>query len=203
MTTEKTTIDLLRHGEVEGEEVYRGSIDDALTDFGWQQMVNAVKNKDDWDLIVSSPLQRCREFAELIADEDKIELEINSAFQEIDFGHWEGLTPDEIMQEESELLHSWWKSPTNITPPDGEDFHEFKARVLKAFKQTVRENKGRKILLVTHAGVIRLILMHILGMPEENLFRLNVDYASYSRLSAYHDNLDDTWSLLQHGCVNE
>lgn len=196
----KTIIDLIRHGEVEGDAVYRGSTDDALTDHGWLQMVGALENKNDWDIIITSPLQRCREFAELIAQEDEIDLEISPSLQEIDFGSWEGLSPDEIMQEDADLLHAWWSSPTKVTPPDGEDFHEFQARVLKSLKKIIQEYKGKKILLVTHAGVIRMVLMHVLGMQEENLFRLNVDYASFSRIHAYHDGTADTWNLIQHGC---
>jgi len=175
-----TTIDLLRHGEVEGDAVYRGSTDDLLTDVGWQQMVSALQDKKGWDLIVTSPLQRCLEFAQLVAEEDEIDLQIDKSFQEIDFGLWEGLSPDKIMKNEADNLKAWWQSPTRITPPQGEDFHEFQARVLKALKQMVADNKGEKLLLVTHAGVIRVILMFVLGMQEENLFRLNVDNASFS-----------------------
>jgi len=200
MTTSITTrVDLLRHGEVEGDAVYRGSTDDDLSDHGWQQMVAALDNKQDWDIIISSPLQRCVEFANLIASEEAIDLEINPSLQEIDFGVWEGLSPDEIMKDDADLLHAWWASPTKVTPPDGEDFHDFQARVLKSLKQIIQENKGKKILLVTHAGVIRMILMHALGMQDENLFRLNIDYASFTRLNAYHDDQGDFWSLIQHG----
>jgi len=197
MTT--TVIDLLRHGEVEGGAVYRGSTDDILTENGWQQMVAALEDKKDWDTIYSSPLESCCEFAELIATEDDIDLEISKAFQEIDFGLWEGLSPDEIMKEDAELLATWWKSPTKVSPPEGEDFHDFQARVLKAFKNIITENRGNKILLVTHSGVIRVILMYILSMQEEAFFRINVDYASFSRIHIYHDDTGDTVSLIQHG----
>lgn len=194
-----TIIDLLRHGEVEGDATYRGSTDDPLTDHGWQQMVAALENKNHWDIIITSPLMRCREFAELIAKEDEIDLEINPSLQEIDFGLWEGLTPDQIMEDDESLLHAWWSSPTTITPPEGEDFHDFQARVLKSLKKIIKEYKGKRILIVTHAGVIRLLIMHALGMPDVNLFRLNVDYGSFSQIHAYHDNHGDTLSLIKHG----
>lgn len=197
--TKTTTIDLLRHGEVEGDAVYRGSTDDALTDHGWQQMVAALEGKSEWDIIITSPLQRCREFSELIAEEDEIDLEISNALQEIDFGLWEGLSPEEIIKDDADLLHAWWQSPTKVSPPEGEDFHDFQARVLKSLKQIIQDHSGKKILVVTHAGVIRMILMHILGMQEGNLFRLNVDYGSFTKLHAYHDDSGDTWSLIKHG----
>jgi len=201
MSSLTTTIDLLRHGEVEGDAVYRGSTDDPLTDVGWQQMVAALQGKNDWDLIISSPLQRCSEFANLVAEEDDIDLEIEKSFQEIDFGDWEGLSPDKILKQDADKLKAWWQSPTRVTPPKGEDFHEFQARILKFLKQMIENNKGNKILLITHAGVIRVILMHVLGMHEDNLFRLNVDNASVSKIMIYHDKQGDSWSLISHGCV--
>ena len=198
-STSVTTIDLLRHGEVENDSVFCGSSDDVLTDHGWQQMVKALENKHEWDLIVSSPLQRCSEFAELISSEDDIDLELDKNLQEIDFGTWEGLSPDEIMKDDADALNAWWQSPTKTSPSDGEDFHAFQARVLIAFKKLLVENQGQKILLITDAGVIRVIIMNALGMFDENLFRLNVDFACFSRLHVYHDAAGDKACLIKHG----
>ena len=194
-----TIIDLLRHGELEGDEdVFRGSTDDLLSDEGWQQMVTALDNKNDWDFIVTSPLQSCLEFADLIAKEEEIDLEINRDFKEIDFGAWEGFSPNEIFEEEPTILNQWWQSPTEVTPPDGEEYQVFKARVLVALKKIIQEHKGKKILLVTHSGVIQTILTHLLGMNAENLFRINVNYASFSRIQMHHDSMGDSVCLIQH-----
>jgi len=193
-----TIIELLRHGELEGDDTFRGSTDDALTDGGWQQMVAALDNKNEWDIIITSPLSSCREFAEVIAQEEEIDLEINKQFKEIDFGEWEDKTPNEIMKEDGDLLKAWWQSPTQITPPNGEDFYDFSARVLKAYKELLQEYQGKRILLVTHSGVIRILLMKILGMQDENLFRLNVDYASFSRVCIEHNEVDGRGVLLEH-----
>jgi len=197
MKTSITTIDLLRHGEVEGREVYRGVTDDPLTDSGWQQMVSALEGRDDWDIVVSSPLQSCSEFAQLISDEDDIDLEINKSFKEIDYGMWDGLPPSEILKNDAELLHAWSQSPTTIRPPNGEDYHQFQGRVLAAFKKLIDENQGQNILLITHTGVIRIILMYILGMPNEKLFSLKVAYGSLSRLQIHYDESG------QWGCLVE
>ena len=194
-----TVIDLLRHGEYEGDEdILRGSIDDRLSDYGWQQMVTAIENKDDWDYIVTSPLQACREFSELIASEEAIDLELNRSLEEIDFGQWEGLTPAEIIKDDAELLNNWWRSPTVVTPPDGEEYQHFRARVLIALKNIINENKEKRILLVTHAGVIRTIMTYLLGMNEAHLFRINVNYASLTRIHIHHDSQGDWASLVFH-----
>ncbi|WP_299873997.1 histidine phosphatase family protein [uncultured Cocleimonas sp.] len=199
MTSTTTIIDLLRHGEVENDAVFCGSTDDVLTDNGWQQMVKSLENKGEWDLIVSASLERCQEFSELIAKEDDIDIEVDESMNEMDFGLWEGLSPEQIMHEEGELLNSWWQSPTKIVPPEGEDFHVFQARVLAYFKHVVDNNQGKRILFVSDTGPIRLIIMYILGMQDENIFRLNVDYACFSRLHIYHDEVGERGCLIQHG----
>ena len=194
-----TVIDLLRHGEVEGGDVFRGSTDDKLSDDGWQQMQDALENISGWDVMISSPLQRCCEFAESLAEEEGLNLRINDQFQEIHFGDWEGRSPDEILESDAKILQAWWQQPTKETPPRGEDFQDFRSRVLKAFNQITKKHEGEHILLITHAGVIRLILMDILGMQAENMFRLNVDYASFSRLRIYHDQTGKWGTLIEHG----
>ena len=193
-------IDLLRHGEVEGGDIFRGSTDDKLTDDGWEQMQTTLQGDVTWDVIVSSPLLRCVEFASSLADQEDINCEVIDTLEEINFGEWEGKSLDELLKDNDETLKRWWDSPTKQTPPEGEDFHDFRARVLKTLKQISEEYKGKRILLVTHAGVIRVILMYILGMQEENLFRLNVDYASLSTIRMYHDETGVWGTLISHGC---
>lgn len=194
-----TMIDLLRHGEVEGGDIFRGSTDDSLTDDGWDQMQATLQGDAEWDVIISSPLLRCAEFSESLADQEDIKLEIIDAFQEIDFGEWEGQSPDDLIKDNDDILKRWWLSPIKQTPPEGENFYDFRARVLKSLNSMIEKHKGKHILLVTHAGVIRVILMYILGMQEENLFRLNVDYASISTIRMYHDDTGEWGTLISHG----
>lgn len=198
--SETTMITLLRHGEVELNGVFCGSTDSALSDNGWSQMQKALENEKGWDTIISSPLQRCQEFAESLSSEEEISLSLNENFQEINFGAWEGLDPKDILEDETEAdaLNAWWKAPTRIVPPEGEAFLDFRGRVLKAFNETVQEHKDENILLVTHAGVIRVIMMHILGMQDEHLFRLNVAYASLTKIRIYHDESGEWGTLISH-----
>jgi len=102
------------------------------------------------------------------------------------------------MKEDGELLNMWWQSPSQVTPPSGEDFHDFRARVLKAFKIMLKEYQGKRILVVTHSGVIRVIIMSILGMQDASLFRLNVDYASYSKIQISNDVISGVGTLIEH-----
>ena len=196
--SETTMITLLRHGEVELGNVFCGSTDPALSDNGWSQMQKAIEDEESWDKVLSSPLQRCSEFAESLAAQEELEFVTDERFQEIDFGDWEGTSPQDILEEEPDTLNAWWKSPTRVIPPNGESFLDFRSRVLKAFHEISEANKGENLLLVTHAGVIRVILMHVLGMQDENLFRLNVDYASISRIRIYSDETGEWGTLISH-----
>jgi len=94
-----TYIDVIRHGEPIGGQRYRGySIDDPLTDKGWSQMRAAVPETPLWTHIVTSPLKRCQEFAQELADDLQIPFTIVDNLKEIGFGSWEGKTPDDYRQ---------------------------------------------------------------------------------------------------------
>lgn len=192
-------ITLLRHGEVELGNVFCGSTDLALSDKGWAQMQKSLESEEGWDKIITSPLQRCHEFAESLATQEELELLVNDDLQETDFGDWEGLCPKDILEEDGAELNAWWKAPTRVIPPNGEAFLDFRSRVLKAFVEIVDTNGGENLLIIAHAGVIRVIMMHILGMQDENLFRLNVDYASMTKIRIYNDETGEWGTLISHG----
>lgn len=81
-----TLVDLLRHGEPEGGRRYRGSLDDPLSDRGWDQMWRAASGDTPWDLVISSPLRRCREFAEQLSSRLQLPLTIKPDLQELGYG---------------------------------------------------------------------------------------------------------------------
>lgn len=107
-------LDLLRHGETESGGGFRGSLDDALTARGWAQMRTAVEG-GRWDLLVSSPLQRCRAFAEELAQRQGIELELENDLRELHFGAWEGRSAAALMDCHSEALGRFWADPYAFT----------------------------------------------------------------------------------------
>ena len=197
MTT--TIIELLRHGEVEGGDIFRGSTDVQLSSKGWEQMLSAIKKSESWDTVISSPLQRCQYFSNELNNQTTANIMSDKRLQEIDFGDWEGCTGDSILKSDAALLQRWWDSPTQITPPNGESFQQFRCRVLECWQEIINNHQGKTLLLVTHAGVIRIILMKILGMQEENLFRLDVAYASLTKIRIHHDETGDWATLLSHG----
>lgn len=176
------TIDLLRHGEPEGGDKYRGSVDDPLSKAGWAQMRKAVWGKRPWDRIVTSPLKRCSEFARELGEECKVPVEIEEDFREMSFGDWEGRTREAILADDRDRLVSFWKNPFENPPPNGEPLDQLQKRVAHAWAEIVEAYPGAHILLVAHGGVIRMLLGEALGMPMDNLSRILVPYACVSRV---------------------
>lgn len=182
-TAPVTYIDLLRHGLPEGGHRYRGGRDDPLAPEGWAQMWAAVgEQRGPWQRIVSSPLQRCAEFAAELARRDRLPLTLEPAFREVSFGAWEGRRVAEVHAEEAEALRRYWQDPVANPPPGGEPLPEFQARVSAAWEALVAGAEGEHVLLVAHGGVIRAILVQVLGMPLAGVLRFEVPNACLTRI---------------------
>ncbi|MDL0431916.1 alpha-ribazole phosphatase family protein [Marinobacter sp. TBZ242] len=196
-----TTIDLIRHGEPAGGPMFRGNRDDPLSDLGWQQMRSAISKADQWDLVVTSPLLRCRRFAEQLASERQLTLEQDERLREISFGAWEGMTADAILAQTPEALTRFWNDPVANPPPEGEPVAGFHARVREAWSHWCREAAGQHVLVVCHGGVIRMILAEVMGIPLDRSFSaLAVPYACRSRVRIDQSEHGVFSCLQSHGC---
>lgn len=177
-----TTIDLIRHGEPVGGRKYRGQIDDPLSNKGWTQMRQAVADHKPWDVIISSTLSRCIEFAQELGQRHAIEVIREPRFIEIGFGEWEGRTANELAQEDARQVQRFLADPLNNTPRGAETLYEFEARIIGAWNDVLQQHAGRHVLLVGHAGMMRMILRHVLDMPLERMFRIQVANAAITRI---------------------
>ncbi len=181
---EPVIVDLLRHGTVDAEGwAFRGATDVPLSHEGWRQMQDAVRDAGPYDALASSPLSRCRAFAEELARRHDTPLTVLDTMREMDFGDWENRGFEELEREHGELLHRFWQSPVGITPPNGEAFDAFAARVIEGWQAWLATVSGGRRLLVAHGGVIRVLLAHFLDMPFSALWRLHLPHASLSRVS--------------------
>lgn len=177
-----TIVDLMRHGEPVGGRRYRGQLDDPLSEEGWRQMRAAVADHAPWHSVVSSPLSRCAAFAGELAARHGLPLELEPRLKEISFGAWEGRTAQELTEADPQALLRFWSDPLRHTPPGGEGLPEFRDRVIPAWEALLDRHAGRHLLLVTHAGVMRMVLRHLLDMPLDRLFRFQVEYACVTRV---------------------
>jgi len=168
------TLDLLRHGETELGGGLRGSLDDALTPVGWEQMRAAVQGRGPWDRIVSSPLQRCALFAQELAGQLALPVTFDKDLQELHFGEWEGQSAAALMQTDEQALGLFWANPYSFTPPQGEPVLEFSQRVLAAVTRLQQAHAGERVLVVCHGGVMKLLLAQARGLPREQLLNIQV-----------------------------
>jgi len=179
----RTTVDLLRHGELVGGLRYRGSIEAELTDTGRMQM-DAVwaQLKGDVQHIVSSPLSRCRLVASEWAARDGVGCEIIDDFREMYYGDWEGLSAEEIEQRYPGQLARWRSNPVGMQIPAAERIEAFAERVIQAWEALLLNHTGQHVLLVAHSGTLRVILAHVLGAGLPATRRFSMPYAAWSRV---------------------
>lgn len=180
-------LDLLRHGETELGGGLRGSLDDALTANGWTQMRAAVVDGGPWNRIVSSPLQRCARFAAELGEQLNLSVHLDKDLQELHFGAWEGQSAAALMETDAEALGLFWADPYGFTPPQGEPVSTFSARVLAAVARLHAAYASERILLVSHGGVMRLLLAQARGLPREQLLNVEVGHGALFALTVEAD----------------
>lgn len=191
-TSVKTIIvDFIRHGEPKGGDILRGRVDPELTDLGWSQMQKATglpaehgpsSAAPTWSEVISSPLKRCRLFAEKVAATVNVPLNIDDQWQEIDYGDWDGMLISEWRKIAAEQFKAFREDLSALAPPNGEDYLTFKERVLSAWRNLADKKAGSHLLIVTHGGVLRVVLPTILGMPLNRSFPLHIPFACFSRI---------------------
>ncbi|MDH3354912.1 MAG: alpha-ribazole phosphatase, partial [Chromatiales bacterium] len=180
--TVSTRIDLIRHGEPVGGSRYRGQIDDPLSEKGWQQMRDAVADHAPWEQIISSPLSRCADFANELSARHNIPVTFDERLAEIGFGDWEGKSAAELMESSPDILMNFWRDPVNHTPPNAEPLIDFQVRVIGAWDEIISRYADQHILIVGHAGQMRMVIRHVLDMPLDKMFRLQIPNAGITRI---------------------
>lgn len=174
----KVKLILIRHGESIANKygIYQGqSYDIGLTPKGKCQAELVAKRLKDFNIqaIYTSPLQRARETAEIIATEYKLSIIVDKNLIEISHGKWEGETIEWVRKNYLRLYKIWKTKPEEVRIPDGENCGQVMRRV-ERFLQSLTVRKGT-VLVVTHDFVLRLILAKILGLPINNIWRIKLD----------------------------
>ncbi|MEX0603926.1 MAG: histidine phosphatase family protein [Marinobacter sp.] len=201
MNHETTIIDLIRHGEPEGGPMFRGTKNDPLSELGWRQMNAVIDPAEHWDVVLSSPMERCIQFGETVAERLRVPLHSDDRLREIGFGEWEGLTVEQIQTRYGkERLARFWADAELNTPPGGERLSHFQVRVEAAWQEWTEGLAGQRVLLVGHGGVVRVVVGHIMGIPRERvLSAIQVPYACRSRVRLDRSDHGSLSCLLSHG----
>lgn len=181
-----TRVSVMRHGEVAGRpHVFRGALDDPLTPAGFTRMQAVISrlSQPQFDRIATSPLIRCAAFAQEYCTKHGISLDTNAAFAELSFGAWEGLTPEEAANRDPDAYRQFRQSAGQSAPPGGESADRLRRRVTLAWQEWLADANGGHRLLVTHAGVMRALLVELLGLPPNHIYRIALPETAHFTVS--------------------
>ena len=121
-------------------------------------------------------MERSRETARILAGANAGEVVVCPELREIHLGEWEGMSFAEVVRRFPEKFEARGRDIAYYRIAGGESFADCAQRMLPAYQKIVAE-KADPVAIVGHAGVNRLILCHLLGMPIANLFRIVQDFA--------------------------
>ena len=166
-------------GQVESSVRYYGASDIPLSDTGRQQMlrVRQAVRDESFDTVFTSCLRRSIEGAEIITAGGN-SLTAVAAFDEINFGRWEGWTREEIACRDPEDFRFWQEKTDSFRYPDGDSRADFHARVASGLAEVMRNPLGDSVLMVLHRGVISVILSELLALAQDDRDRIAIDLAS-------------------------
>lgn len=185
------TLYLVRHGSiisVQGK-AYIGQVEAPLSETGIEQAWALRKWLEpvSFSAVYCSDLSRSHRTAKIIVGNRVRAITVRPDLREICLGAWDGFSFKEIKSRYPEEFEARGKDLENWRPPGGESFADCRARVLPVLREILESAQGN-VLLVGHAGVNRLILCDVLGIPVKNLFSLGQDYGCLNILE-YEESL--------------
>jgi probable phosphoglycerate mutase len=203
---------VIRHGETpyNVEDRLTGQSDIPLSNLGEQQAfaVAAYLSTEQLDVIVSSDLQRARATAMAVAQYHELTLQEDPLLRELSLGQWEGRTMAEIEASEPDLVQRRLADPFTSAPEGGETLLQFRDRIARALENWYRYHPESTVVWVTHAGVIGVLICHVLEIDLKRRWQFHHDNASVTELSVVGPRislvrLNETAFLGQYATVHQ
>jgi len=202
MTEVFTEIVLIRHGETEWNLTgrWQGHADSPLSKRGISQAeaLGERMTREKVDYVYVSDLQRAQHTAELVGAPSNWSFELMPELRERDIGVLEGLTTDEMLKKQPEVYRSFCENGPSYQPPGGESFCQFSDRCFSAMEKLATLHPGKKVVAVTHGGVLGAIFRNVLGIgldAPRNFLLLN---CSVNRIQKSSKG----WNLVSWGDVS-
>ena len=129
-----------------------------------------------FDTVYSSPLQRCVKLADALNLGDPSR---DARLMELNFGDWELRAWDDIPRD---IFDAWGHDYANKAPPNGETFSQLQQRGISFLDEILSKHLNENIAVITHGGMIRALLAHVLNMQLKGLFRFNIDHGSVTQI---------------------
>ena len=186
-----TFIYFVRHGETVLTPARKfsgtGSLDPELMQEGLDQadLVAEECAKLGAEILIASPLNRTRQTAEAISRATGLEIIFDKAWYELSFGSWDGKAIEEVREEEPDNYQAWINSSSYAPPGGGESYDDASIRIEEALEKLVAEYPGKKIIVVTHNGIVKTAAKLAVGGPSDAVFHMDATPCSISSISIW------------------
>ena len=172
-----TEIIIIRHGETEWNKTgcFQGHSDVPLSAEGRAQAAMLGENLavDHVDMIYASDLTRAMETAAPLAQRFGLEVISDPQLRELNFGAWEGRNFNDVNAENPNAMKNFYTDPEQADIPESEPFPEFQRRIAGRVREIVAQERGKRIVIVSHGASIRILLADILSMPIRSIWHLS------------------------------
>lgn len=136
--------------------------------------------RERFETIFASPRERARETAAAIAIDGGLSVKIADALDEVDFGSWSGSTFEELQERDD--WRQWNAVRSFSATPAGETMLDVQGRVIGFLREFAGRDADIRLVIVTHADIIKSVASHVLGLPIDAWPRLEVSPASISTI---------------------
>jgi alpha-ribazole phosphatase/probable phosphoglycerate mutase len=184
---------LVRHGETLSniKKIYAGKGSESLTRRGRQQAADAAEKlkNNKIDALYSSPIKRAVETAEIIGRSVGLSVNIQESFREMELGPWEGLSEDDINLKYPDEWRIWQNTPAELKLPGRETLDELLKRVTSCIRKILQVENYRKIAVVTHVAIIRVLILYrekkslnlykTIHVPNAGIFNIRMDATTF------------------------
>ncbi len=199
----KTVITVVRHGETEWNRSMQlqGQQDSALTENGIEQarqLAEKIKFRK-FDIIISSDLYRARHTTSILNKNLKLKVIEDQRLRERAFGIMEGMTRDEIRHTYREVFEAYMNRKSTYQIPEGESLFEFNSRVIEGIENIADTFRGKKILVISHGGVLDCIMRKIFNLKLDDERHFSIYNTSVNTISIENNHwMLEEWGNLEH-----
>ena len=198
-----TRIVLVRHGQTawNREPRFRGQADVELDELGLKQAQATGRYlAARWPVtaVYASRMGRAMQTAEAIARAQGLAAQPLEGLLDIDFGEWQGLSPDEVAQRYPDLYRAWLEAPHTVRVPGGEGLDDVRSRVVAGLEEVIARHPEQTVALVSHTVVNRVLLCAVLGLGNDHFWRLGQETCAVNVFDA--ENGTFTVILLNDTC---
>jgi probable phosphoglycerate mutase len=196
---------LVRHGQTEWNRIerFRGRANVPLNETGLAQAeATGRRVAAEWTpaAVYSSPLSRAIKTAEAIAKHFSLAVQVHPGLADIDYGEWQGLTPDEARQRWPEQVDHWYHHPEQALIFGGETLVDLRTRAMQTVSELAARHIGETVVLVGHTVINRIILLSVLGLDNDRFWHLKQDTCAINVFEAEESDftlvsLNDTCHL--------